>query len=177
MACCLAADGLSSPMGCWPISASISLSSFSTGEFARFVSQPNIYLCLLWIISPGRLLAGQQRGYFSVCVVWLVVEQHLCCTCWGIELRLLCFKWKRVILWPGCRKLGSWGILPRSPVQNPFANSLQSSGASSLNPTKSKIHKPFLFPDAPNDKWKQDMNFDSFYWGCRRGNRMTRKVK
>ncbi len=52
------------------------------------------------------------------------------------------------------RKPQAWklGVLPRTPMQNPFTNSLQSNGAPSLNPTKSKTHKPFLFPNAPYDK-------------------------
>ncbi len=31
----------------------------------------------LWLGSPGRIFAGQQRGYFSVCVVSLVVGLHM----------------------------------------------------------------------------------------------------
>ncbi len=59
-------------------------------------------------------------------------------------------------------------VLPRAPLQNPFANSLQTSDAPSINPTKPKTHEPFLFPNAPFDKWKQDIDFDSFIGGAKR---------
>ncbi len=46
-----------------------------------------------------------------------------------------------------------------APVQNPFANSLQTSSAPPIQPTKSKTREPFLFPNAPFDRWKQDTDF------------------
>jgi hypothetical protein len=39
-------------------------------------------------------------------------------------------------------------------MQNPFANSLQTSDAASVNPIKSKIREPFLFPSAPFDNYE-----------------------
>jgi hypothetical protein len=62
---------------------------------------------LLWLGSSGQLFAGQQRGYFSACVVSLVVDQHLYCTCWGVELWLLRFKWKMVLFYPRSTNLGN----------------------------------------------------------------------
>ncbi len=56
MACCLAAGGLFSPMSCWPIFAPVHLSSCSTGEFARFVSQPNISVLFGSALLVGSLL-------------------------------------------------------------------------------------------------------------------------
>ncbi len=62
------------------------------------------------------------------------------------------------------------------PCKTPSPTHLQTSDAPSTNPTKPKTHKLFLFPNAPFDKWKQDIDFDSFIGGARRALTMTRIV-
>jgi hypothetical protein len=43
-----------------------------------------------------------------------------------------------LLLRPVCHNLEVGGVLPRTPVQNTFANSFLTSGAPHINPTKSK---------------------------------------
>ncbi len=51
-------------------------------------------------------------------------------------------------------QLKSQTVLPRNPVQNPFVNSLQSSNASSINPTKPKPVNHSFSQNAPFDTMK-----------------------
>ncbi len=63
-------------------------------------------------------------------------------------------------------------VLPWAPLQNPFANSLQTSDAASINSTKSKTRESLLFPNALFDKWKQGTDFDPLIGDAKRS--MTR---
>ncbi len=51
-------------------------------------------------------------------------------------------------------------------MQNPFANSLQTSNAPSINPIKPKPVNHSYSQNAPFDKWKQDTDL-ALSWGCK----------
>ncbi len=72
-------------------------------------------------LRPQQLKVQSSKVIVKVFILARVLTDHLLVT---------------VVTWlPQAWKLG---VLPKTPVQNPFANSLQSSGAPSINPTKSK---------------------------------------
>ncbi len=58
--------------------------------------------------------------------------------CYQMSFSIFHFYGITHMLWPGCHNMGVLGVLPRTPVQNRFANSLQTSGASYIPPIRSK---------------------------------------
>ncbi len=65
-------------------------------------------------------------------------------------------------------QLESKTVLPRTTTQNPFANSLQTSNAPSINPSKSKPVNHSYSQNAPFDKMKTRHRFNPFL-GVQRG--------